>query len=195
MSAKSEKTAYLCRFFFVYTLFCYLYLRNGCVGSANEYWLWGWVLIRCWLFHCWWIFLRRWMFLWGGAKGWRSGLVWFDWVRGWLGIGGRCSSRALMRAPVLGVLFFAVTSVTADGIENTSSSQKRRIVLLKTTCHFIENNVLFCGKWRVVLDWRSKGCFEDGVLGSFWGGVAAWKCDSAECCFWNQCKWLLHNEL
>ena len=69
-----------------------------------------------------------------------------------MGIGGRCSSRARMRAPVLEVLFFAVTSVTADGIENTSSSQKRRIVLLKTTCHFIENNVLFwIGGRKVVL--------------------------------------------
>ena len=54
--------------------------------------------------------------------------------------------RARMRAPVLGVLFFAVTSVTADGIENTSSSPKRRIVLLKTSYRFAENNVSFYGK-------------------------------------------------
>ena len=38
-------------------------------------------------------------------------------------------TRACMRAPVLRVLFFAVTSVTADGVENTSSSKKHRIVL------------------------------------------------------------------
>ena len=55
-------------------------------------------------------------------------------------------TRACMRAPVLGVLFFAVTSVTANGIENTSSSQKRRVVLSKTTYRFMENNVSFCGK-------------------------------------------------
>ena len=68
---------------------------------------------------------------------------WFDWMRGWLCIGRRFS-RACMRAPVLGVLFFAVTSVTVDGIENTSSSQKRRVVLLKTSYRFAENNVSFC---------------------------------------------------
>ena len=80
----------------------------------------------------------------------------------------------------LGVLFFAVTSVTADGVENTSSSPKRRVVLLKTTYHFTENNVSFYRKPRVVLwkvtcclSWRSKSCFEDGVLGSFLGGVVA----------------------
>ena len=60
-------------------------------------------------------------------------------------------TRARMRAPVQRVLFFAVTSVTADGIENTSSSPKRRIVLWKVTCGFIENNVSFYRKHRVVL--------------------------------------------
>ena len=60
-------------------------------------------------------------------------------------------TRARMRALVLGVLFFAVTSVTADGIENASSPKKQHIVLLKTTCRFIENNVLFYRKHRVVL--------------------------------------------
>ena len=75
--------------------------------------------------------------------------------------------RARIRAPVLGVLFFAVTSVTADGVENTSSSQKRRVVLQKVTCGFVENNVSFYGKQRVVFDWRTKSCFEDGVWGIF----------------------------
>ncbi len=37
----------------------------------------------------------------------------------------------------------------------------------------MESDVSFYRKQRVVLDWRSKSCFEDGVLGSFWGGVAA----------------------
>ena len=39
--------------------------------------------------------------------------------------------------------------------------------------HHPQNDVSFCGKQRVVLDWRSKSCFEDGVLGCFWGGIAA----------------------
>ena len=72
-------------------------------------------------------------------------------MRGWLGIGRKVFLRARMRALVLGVLFFAVTSVTADGIENTSSSPKRRIVLWKVTCRFIENNVSFYRKRRIVL--------------------------------------------
>ena len=40
--------------------------------------------------------------------------------------------------------FFAVTSVTVDGVESTSSSPKQRIVLPKTTYRFAENNVSFC---------------------------------------------------
>ena len=78
---------------------------------------------------------------------------------------------------------------------NVSFYWKQRVVLLKTTCRFTENIVSFYGKQRVVLDWRTKSCFEDGILRIFGGGVAAWKCDSVGCCFWNQCKWLLHNGL
>ena len=176
-----------------------------------------------WLFHCWWIFLRRWMFLWRGIRksGGVDGLVWLD--EG--GCIDRRFTRACMRAPVLGVLFFLLSQVSQRmGLKmlhhpqnDVSFYRKQRIVLLKTSCRFAENNVSFywkqrvvllktsyrftenivsfCGKWRVVLDGRSKSCFEDRVLGSFWGGVAAWKCDSVECCFWNQCKWLLHNGL
>ena len=70
---------------------------------------------------------------------------WFDWMRGWLGIGRRCSyARAYARSRTRSFVFFAVTSVTADGVENTSSSQKRRVVLLKTSYRFAENNVSFC---------------------------------------------------
>ena len=140
------------------------------------------LLICRWLFHCWWIFLRRWMFL-----GFEFGRMeeWFDWMRGMVGYWPKVFIRARVCAlPYLGVLFFAVTSVTVNGIENTSSPKnnisfylKQRIVLWKVTCRFIGNNLSFWGKQRVVLDWRSKSCFEDGVLGSFWGGVAAWKCE------------------
>ena len=40
-------------------------------------------------------------------------------------------TRACMRAPVLRVLFFAVTSVTADGLK---------------IFHYLKNDVSFCGK-------------------------------------------------
>ena len=72
-----------------------------------------------------------WIFFGGGDRKGR-GVRLGGWMRGWLGIGEGVLTRASMRAPVLGVLFFfAVTSVTADGIEKTSSPQK--------------NNVSFCG--------------------------------------------------
>ena len=37
----------------------------------------------------------------------------------------------------------------------------------------MESDVSFYGKQRVVFDWRTKSCFEDGVLRIFGGGVAA----------------------
>ena len=117
-------------------------------------------------------------------------MVWFDligWGDGWILAEG-VLTRVSMRAPVLGVLFFCCHKCH-------SGWNWKYFIIPKTTCRFIENNVSFCGKWRVVLDWRSKSCFEDGVLGIFGGGVAAWKCDSEGCCFWNQCKRLLHNGL
>ena len=136
----------------------------------------------------------------GDSEEWRSG--WgglIGWGDGWV-LAERCSyARVYARSRTRSFVFFAVTSVTADGIENTSSSPKRRIVLWKVTCRFIENdvsfyrkqrvvlwkvtyrfmenNVSFCWKQRVVFDWRSKSSFEDGVLVCFWDGVAAWKCD------------------
>ena len=67
-------------------------------------------------------------------------------------------ARACMRAPVYEFCFFAVTSVTADGVENTSSPKKQHIVLLKTTCCFMESDVSFYGKQRVVL-WKVTSCF------------------------------------
>ena len=51
--------------------------------------------------------------------------------------------RARMRAPVLGVLFFCCHKCHSGWVENTSSSQKRRVVLLKTSYRFTENNVSF----------------------------------------------------
>ena len=142
-------------------------------------------------------------FLRGDSEGWRSGLV------GLIGWGDGCVlaegvlTLARMRAPVPGVLFFLLSQVSQwmelkilhHPKNNVSFYWKRRVVLLKTTYRFTENNVLFYWKQRVVFDWRSKSCFEDGVLGFFLGRVVAWKCDSEGCCFWNQCKRLLHNEL
>ena len=64
----------------------------------------------------------------GDRKG--GGVRLGGWMRGWLGIGRRCSyARAYTRSRTRSFVFFAVTSVTADGGENTSSSKKHRIVL------------------------------------------------------------------
>ena len=142
-------------------------LRNRCVSSANEYWFGVWAMICCWLFHCWWIFLRRWMFLWRGIRkgGGVDGLVWLDEGDGWVLAEG-VLTRACMRAPVLGVLFFCchkchsewgwkyfiIPKTTHRFIESdVSFYRKQRIVLLKTTCRFMENNVSFYLKPRVVL--------------------------------------------
>ena len=70
------------------------------------------------------------MFL--GVEFGRGGVDLDDWVRNRFGLAVLAEyvlTRARMLAPVLGVLFFAVTSVTADGVENASSSPKRCVVL------------------------------------------------------------------
>ena len=151
----SEKTAYLCRFFFFFILcFAIFGLLNGCESGANEYRFWCWVLIRCWLFLCW--------IFWGiefGRVGEWIGMIrwvdWDDWEGGWGDAGragGRCAyARAYARSRTRSFVFFAVTSVTADGVENTSLLQKRRVVLLKTTCRFMKSDVSCYGKQRVVL--------------------------------------------
>ena len=84
-----------------------------------------------------------------------------DWVRNRFGLAVLAEyvvTRAYARSCTQEFCIFAVTSVTADGVENTSSSQKRRVVLWKTTCRFTENHVSFCRKQRVVL-WKVTGCF------------------------------------
>ena len=48
--------------------------------------------------------------------------------------------------------FFAVTSVTVDGVGSTSSSPK-------TTSRFTENDVSFYRKQRVILCWIKTDCF------------------------------------
>ena len=152
------------------------------------------------------------VFLKGDSEEWRSG--WFDLI--WLDVGMvGYWPKLFLRARVCALLYigllyfcchkchsgwgwkyFIIPKTTCRFMESdVSFYRKPRVVLLKTTCRFIENIVSFCGKWRVVLDWRSKSCFEDGVLGIFWGRVAAWKSDSVGCYFWNQCKWLSHNVL
>ena len=191
------KKRHICAVFSLYaSCFVIFALRNRCVSSANEYWFWA--MICRWLFHCWWIFLRRWMFFLRGIRKGRGvdGLVWLD--EGMVGDWPKMFARACMRAPVLRVLFFCchkchsgwgwkyfiIPKTTCCFMESDVSFYgKQRVVLWKVTGCFMENNVSFCGKQRVVLDWRSKSCFEDGVLGIFWGGVVAWKCDSEGCCF------------
>ncbi len=98
---------------------------------------------------------------------------WFDWMRGIVGYWPKVFLRARMRALVLGVLFFCCHKCHSGWVENISLLKKRRVVLLKTTCRFMESDVSFYGKQRVVFDWRSKSRFEDGVLVCFWDGVAA----------------------
>ena len=156
-----------------------------------------------WLFHCWWIFLRRWMFFWGEGMrkgGGVDGLVWLDEGDGWVLAEG-VLTRACMRAPVLRVLFFCchkchsgwnwkyfiIPKTTCRFIENNVSfCWKQRIVLLKTTCRFTENNVSFYWKHRIVL-WKTTCCFglEDEKLfwgwyfEDFWGwssSVKVWQC-------------------
>ena len=81
------------------------------------------------------VFLRG-----GDSEGWGGGLVGLD-------EGGMYWPKVFARVGALSYdefCFFAVTSVTADGVENTSSSQKRRVVLIKTSYRFAENNVSFC---------------------------------------------------
>ena len=140
----------------------------------------------------------------GGIERVEEWMGWFDWMRGWLGIGRKVFLRARVCALPYQEFYFFLLSQVSQWMElkilhhpknNVSFYWKRRVVLLKTTYRFTENNVLFYWKQRVVFDWRSKSCFEDGVLGFFLGRVVAWKCDSEGCCFWNQCKRLLHNEL
>ena len=184
-------------------------LRNGFVSSANEYWFGveSWFVVGCFIAD-----LSMVVSLLMNISSQVN--VFVDWVRKgvefdlieWgdgLGLTEGVLTRARICALVLGVLFFLLSQVSQRmGLKilhhpknDASFYRKWRVVLWKVTCRFIENNVSFCGKWRVVLDWRSKSSFEDGVLGSFWGGVAVWKCDIEGCCFWNRFKWLLHNGL
>ena len=125
--------------------------------------------------------IRRWMFLEVEFRRVREWIDWFDWVRGRFGIGRRCSyARVYARSRPTSFIFLL-----------SQVSQRMELKIL----HHPQNDVSFYGKWRVVLDWRSKSCFEDGVLEIFWGGVVAWKYDSVGSCFWNQCKWLLQSGL
>ena len=114
----------------------------------------------------------------GESKGWSSGWVdWFDWVRGWLGIGRRCSyARVYARSRTRSFVFFAVTSVTVDGVENLfhpkndrSFREKWQVVLWKVTGCFVKSDGSFYEKWRVVLGWRLKMLFWGWCLGEFLG--------------------------
>ena len=177
----SEKTAYLCRFFFFFILcFAIFGLLNGCESGANEYRFWCWVLIRCWLFLCW--------IFWGiefGRVGEWIGMIrwvdWDDWEGGWGDAGragGRCAyARAYARSRTRSFVFLLSQVSQRMGLRilhyfknDVWFCWKRRVVLWKVTCRFMENNVLF---W----DLRLKSRVENGVLGSFLGGVAVWKCD------------------
>ena len=159
------KKRHICAVFsFCILCFVIFILRNRCVSDANEYWFGVWAMICCWLFHCWWIFLRRWMFLWRGIRksGGLDGLVWFDWMRGWLGIGRRCSyARAYARSRTRSFVF--LLSQVSQWME------WKTYFTLKTTGRFVKSDRLFYEKWRVVL-WKVTGCFmKSDVLFWIWG--------------------------
>ena len=121
---------------------------------------------------------------------------WFDWMRGWFGIGRRCSyARAYSRSRTRSFVF--LLSQVSQRMElrirhhpknDVSFYRKWRVVLLKTMCRFVESDGLFLiGGRKVVLRMV--------FWGVFGGGVVAWKSDSVGCYSWNQCKWLSHNVL
>ena len=119
---------------------------------------------------------------------------WFDWMRGWLGIGRRCFYArvyARSRARSFDFLLSQVSQrmelkILHHPKNDVSFYRKWRVVLLKTTCRFTENNASFYGKWRVVL-WKTTCCFGVELEKLFWGwcfgeflgwssGVKVWQC-------------------
>ena len=171
------KKRHICAVFSLFTSCLVIFtLRNRCISSANEYWFGVWAMICCWLFHCWFVdgcfiadeyFFVSECFWRLCSEGWGSGLVGLiGWGDGWVLAEG-VLTRACMRDPVLGVLFFCchkchsgwgwkcfiIPKTTCRFMESdVSFYRKQRVDLQKTSCHFIENIVSFCGKWRVVLD-------------------------------------------
>ena len=101
---------------------------------------------------------------------------WFDRMRGWLGIGRRCSyARVYARSRPTSFVF--LLSQVSQRMElkilhhpknDVSFYRKQRVVLLKTSCRFAENNVSFYWKQRVVLLKTSYRFMENNVL--FWIG-------------------------
>ena len=172
--------------FFSFCRLCFVIsaLRNRCVSSVNEYWFWGWVLIRCWLFHCGFVdgcfiadeyFFASECFFEGRGFG-RVGrwIGWFDWMRGgmyWPKVFARVYARSRTRSFV-----FLLSQVSQRmGLKmlhhpqnDVSFYRKWRVVLLKTTCRFTENIVSFYWKHRVVLLKTSYRFVESDGL--FWIG-------------------------
>ena len=155
-------------------------LRNEFVSSANEYWFGveSWFVVGCFIADEY--FFVGECFYEGDSEGWRSGLI--ELGDGWVLAEG-VLTRACIRAPVLGVLFFCchkchngwgwkcfiTPKTTCRFIESDVwFCWKQRVVLLKTTYHFTENIVSFYWKQRVVL-WKVTGCFRLEVEKLFWG--------------------------
>ena len=110
--------------------------------------------------------IRRWMFLeveFGRVGMW---IGWFDWMRGWLGVGRRCSyARVYERSRTRSFVFcchkchsgwnrkyFIIPKTTCRFMESdVSFYRKQRVVLLKTTCRFVESDGLFWGGDRKVV--------------------------------------------
>ena len=143
-----------------------------------------------WLFHCWWIFLRRWMFFWGGFGRVEEWMDWFDWMRGMVGYWPKVFLRARVCALPSYEFCFLLSQVSQrmelkilhHPQNDVSFYWKPRVVLLKTTYRFTENIVSFCWKQRVVL-WKVTGCFGlesekwfcGWCLGVFLGGSSSVK--------------------
>ena len=130
--------------------------------------VWGWVLIRCWLFHCGFVdgcfiadeyFFVGECFFEGDSEGWRSGWIGLIGWGGWLGIGRRCSyARAYARSRTRSFVFLLSQVSQRMGLKilhhpkyDVSFYWKPRVVLLKTSYRFAENNVSFYRKRRIVL--------------------------------------------
>ena len=180
------KKRHICAVFSL-SIFCFVIfaLRNRCVSSANEYWFGveSWFVVGCFIAD-----LSMAVSLLMNISSQVN--VFVDWVRKgaefdlieWgdgLGLTEGVLTRACMRALVLGVLFFCchkchsgwnwkyfiIPKTTYRFMESdVSFYRKQRVVLLKTSYRFIENIVSFYRKQRVVL-WKVTGCFvESNVL-------------------------------
>ena len=165
------KKRHICAVFSLYaSCFVIFALRSRCVSSANEYWFGVWAMICCWLFHCGFVdgcfiadeyFFVGECFFWGEGMrkaGGVDGLVWLD--EGMVGDWPKVFLRARVCALPSYEFCFLLSQVSQRmGLKilhhpqnDVSFYGKWRVVLLKTTCRFVESDGLFgMGGRKVVL--------------------------------------------